>query len=79
MFLVKKIVFNCESSNLTFIVICQRCKEEHIEETGCHIYYRQHIRKPQYQQLAVEEHLGPCEDGKFHMFPFLRFFKKTNH
>ena len=34
--------------------------------------YRQHIRQPQYQQLAVEEHLGTCGYGKFHIFPFFK-------
>ena len=34
--------------------------------------YIQHIRQPQYQQLAVEEHLRTCGDGRFHMLPFLK-------
>ena len=40
--------------------------------------YRQHIRQPQYQQLAVEEHLRTCGDGKFHIFPFFKIIKKNN-
>ena len=47
--------FNCESSNLIYVVICQGCKDEYIGET-------------QYQQLAVEEHLCTCLVGKFHTF-----------
>ena len=48
-----------------------------LRETGCLvkeqiIIYRQHIRQPQYQQLAVEEHLSTCGEGKFYMFPFLK-------
>ena len=35
-------------------------------------FYRQQIRQLQYQQLAVEEHLRTCGDGKFHMFPFFK-------
>ena len=27
--------FNCESSNLIYVVICQGCKEKYIGETGC--------------------------------------------
>ena len=38
--------------------------------------YRQHIRQPQYQQLAVEEHLRTYGDGKFHIFPFFKIIKK---
>ena len=39
-------------------------------------YLQQHIRQPQYQQLAVEEHLHTCGDGKFHMFPFFKILQK---
>ena len=57
-FLLKN-VFNCKGSNLIYVVICQGCKEEYIGETGCLVkerinIYRQHIRHPQYQQLAAE-------------------------
>ena len=38
--------------------------------------YRQHIRQPQYQQLAVEEHLRTYGDGKFHSFPFFKIIQK---
>ena len=38
--------------------------------------YRQHIRQPQYQQLAVEEHLRTYGDGKFHIFPFFKIIQK---
>ena len=68
--------FDFESSNLIYVVIWQVCKEEYIGEAGCLVkewinIYRQHIRQPQYQQLTVEEHLGTCGEGKFHMFAFL--------
>ena len=58
----------------------QRCKEEYIGETGCLVrkginIYRQHMRQPQHQQLAVEEYLRTCGDGKFQIFPF---FKMNN-
>ena len=36
------------------------------------IIYRKHIRQPQNQQLAVEEHLRTCGDGKFYMFLFFK-------
>ena len=54
--------FNCESRNLIYVVICQGCKEEYIDETGSLVkerisVYRQHKRQPQYQQITVEEHL----------------------
>ena len=37
----------------------------------------QHIRQPQYQQLAVEEHLRTCGDRKFHMFPFFKIIQEN--
>ena len=79
-FLVKN-SFNCESSNSVYVVICQGCKEKHIGETGCIVkrqinIYRQHIRQLQYQQLAVEEHLRPCGDRKFHVSFFQDYSRK---
>ena len=63
--LLLKNSFNCESSNLIYVVICRGCKEKYIGETGCLVKkrtsnYREHIRPPQYQQLAVEENLRTC-------------------
>ena len=59
-----------------------RCKEEYTGETGYLVtepisIYRQHIIKPQYQQLAVEEHLRTCGDRKFHMFPSFKTFQEN--
>ena len=74
--------FICKSSNLIYVAICQGCKEEYTGELDCLVreeisIYRQHIRKPQYQQLAVEEHLCTCGDRKFHMLAFLNFLQKN--
>ena len=71
--------FNYEC-NLIHVVICQGCKEEYIGKTDCLVkerinIYRQHIRQPQYQQLAVEEHLRFCGIRRFHMFPFLKIIQ----
>ena len=62
--------FNCESSNLIYVFICHGCKEEYIGETDCLVkertnIYRQHIRQPQYQQMAFEENLRTDGDEKF--------------
>ena len=74
--------FKSESSNLIYVVICQGCKEEYIGETGCLVkerinIYWQHIRQPQYQQLAVKEHLRTCGDGKIHMFSFFKIIQEN--
>ena len=39
--------------------------------------YGKVTRLLQYQQLAVEEHLRTCVDGKFHMFPFCKILKEN--
>ena len=64
----------------------QGSKFEYIGETSCLVkeqinIHRQHRRQPSYQQLAVEEHLPTCGDGRFHMFPHMspKLFKKVNH
>ena len=77
-FLVKN-SFNCKSSNLFSVVIWQGCKEEYTDETGCLVkerinVCRQHERQLQYQQLAVEELLRTCGDGKF---PFLKIIQEN--
>ena len=74
--------FYYESSKLIYVVIWQGCKEEHIRETGCLMkerinIYRQHTRQPQYQRLAVEEHLHICVDGNVHMFLFFKIIQEN--
>ena len=39
--------------------------------------YRQHIRQPLYEQLAVEEYLRTCGDRKFHMFSFSKILQEN--
>ena len=72
--------FTCDRFNLINVVICDKCKEEYIGETGEGKtklrdrvrVYRQHIRQPQYQQLKVEGHLRVCGNGEFQIFPLLQ-------
>ena len=59
-----------------------RKTEEYIGETGCLKkerlnIYRQHIRQPQYQQLAAEEHLRTFGDEEFSMFLFSKIFQEN--
>ena len=77
-----KSFFNCESSNLIYVVTFQGCKEEYAGETGCLVketinIYRQHTTQPQYQQLAVQEHLRTCGDGKFDMFHIFKILQEN--
>ena len=75
-FLLKNF-FNCESSDLIFVFMCEERRIEYIGEKGCLVkerinIYRQHITRSQYQEFAVEENLHTCGDGKFHMIPFFK-------
>ena len=72
--------FTCDSFSLLYVLICDTCKEEYIEETGegktklrdrVRVYC-QHIRQPQYQQLKVEGHLRVCGNGEFRIFSLLK-------
>ena len=57
--LLMKNSFNCESSDLIFVIICQGCKEEYIGEMSCLVkeqidIYRQHIRQVKYQHWQLK-------------------------
>ena len=72
--------FNCDSRNLIYVLICKKCREEYIGETGEGdtmirdrvTVYRQHIKEPKYQKLKVEEHIRNCACGEFLIFPFFQ-------
>ena len=42
--------FNCESRNLIYVVFCERCKEEYLEETGCLVKEQRNIYRQQIRQ-----------------------------
>ena len=77
--------FNCNTSNLLYVITCPECNEEYIGQTGRTlrervVLYRQHIRTKEYQMSLVEEHLRTCGNSKFQIFPFfkLRSMDKIN-
>ena len=77
--------FNCNTSNLLYVITCPGCNEEYIGPTGRTlrervVLYRQHIRTKEYQMSLVEEHLRTCGNSKFQIFPFfkLRSMDKIN-
>ena len=75
--------FTCDSFNLIYVLICDKCKQEYTEETeegktklrDRVKVYRQHIRQPQYQQLKVKGHL--ISDISFAPNAFTRYKFKT--
>ena len=72
--------FTCDSFNLIYVVICYKCKEEYIGETGegktklkdRDRVYCQHILQPEYQQLKVEGHLRVSGNEEFQIFPLFQ-------
>ena len=57
--------FNCETSNLMYVIIYCGCNKEYIGHTGGQIkeklnIYRQHIRQPEYEKIEVVRHLCTC-------------------
>ena len=72
--------FTCNSFNFIYVVICDKCEEEYIEETGdgktklkdiVRVCW-EHIRQRQYQQLKVQGHVRVCGNGEFGIFPMLQ-------
>ena len=72
--------FNCNSSNLIYVIKCPTCKEEYIGETGegksklrdRTRVYRDHIKNVKNTKLKVEKHLRECGKGEFTIFPFFQ-------
>ena len=79
--------FICDIFNLIYVIICDTCKAEYIEETaegktklGDRVRVsNQHIRQPHYQQLKVKGHLRVCRNGKFRIFPLLQMHSQDTH
>ena len=79
---VLKSNFNCETPNLTYLIICSGCKKEYIGQTGGQLkerisIYRQHIRQPEYEKIEFERHLRTFAKGIFKIFPFFKM-KENN-
>ena len=78
-FLLKK-YFNCESSNLIYVVICQGCQEEYIGETGFLVKERINIYSQQLQQPQQLKNIYvPVETESSICFLFSRLLKKIKH
>ena len=81
-----KTCFSCDSSNLLYIIIFPTCDEEYTVETGIGKiklrdrvrFYRQHIRKLEYQTPKAEEHFRTCSEGTFKIFPLLQMRSSEN-
>ena len=73
--------FNCESSNLLYVIKCKGCNEEYIGQTSRTlkeriVLYRQHINDKDYEQMYVEKHLRTCGNKEFFICPFFQLKSK---
>ena len=78
---ISKSIFNCETPNFIYVIICSSWKDEYIGQSGQQhkerlSIYRDHIRQPEYEKTEVERHLRTYSKGVFTFFPF--FKKKEN-
>ena len=69
--------FDCNSSNLIYLITCKGCKEEYIGQTGRTlkervVLYRQHINNEHYGTIYVEKHLRTCGNKEFNIYPFFK-------
>ena len=69
--------FDCNSSNLIYLLKCKGCNEEYIGQTGRTlkervVLYRQHINTPEYGTIFVEKHLRTCGNKEFSISPFFQ-------
>ena len=79
--------FNCESSNLIYVVICEGCKEgiyrkNRLSNERANKYLQTKYKTAAisyYKHLAVEEHLRTMEMESSVCFLFSRLFKKINY
>ena len=79
--------FNCESSNLIYVVICEGCKEgiyrkNRLSGERANKYLQAKYKTAAilyYKHLAVEEHLCTMEMESSMYFLFSRLFKKINY
>ena len=76
--------FDCNSSNLIYLIKCKGCNEEYIGQTGRTlkervVLYRQHINSPIYGTIYVEKHLRTCGNKEFFIFPFFQLISKERN
>ena len=69
---------NCETPNLTYVIISSGCNKECIAQTGGQLkdrlnIYRKHIRQLEYEKIK----LRTCAMGIFKFFPFCKM-KENN-
>ena len=70
-----RVLFDCESKNLIYFVLCSGRKEEYIMQIKTILKeilntYKQHIRQPELQQIDVEGHIRNGGGGNFKIMPF---------
>ena len=67
--------FNCDSTNLIYLLICKGCGEEYIGETSRTLrervsLYKNRIGDPKLGTIYVEKHVRSCGNQQFSISPF---------
>ena len=73
---------NCLSRIILYVITCNGCGEQYLEQTGDILrnrmtVHRQQIREPATPQLAISEYIAQCAKDKkvqFSVSPFYKFF-----
>ena len=70
---------NCKSKNVIYAVICHKCKEFYIGQTGNELrtrmtVHRQQTRSDALRVLQVNKHIHQCADDKFNVMPLYQMF-----
>jgi len=69
----------CKSRNVIYAVICKRCSEFYIGQTGCELrqrvtVHRQQTRNENVRFLHVNEHIHRCANDEFFIIPLYEVY-----
>ena len=81
--LKRKMPMDCKTMDLIYLLVCSKCEEEYLGETGCTIsertnLHRSQIKNEKYRKLKVSKHIHECGGDKFKMFPFYKCTQQSH-
>ena len=81
--LKRKMPMDCKTMDLIYLLVCTKCEEEYLGETGCTIsertnLHRSQIKNEKYRKLKVSKHIHECGGDKFKMFPFYKCTQQSH-
>ena len=71
---------SCKTKDLIYLLICKKCLDEYVGETGNELNLRTNVHRnqieiPEYRKLKVSQHIHECSENKFLIFPYKKCFK----